>query len=81
MGAESQGDYIKQIREMSVDSAALAIPNLDCDQDRHATYLSLVGALAWCVLAVPAVAMYSAYVRQQASAPKNSHCRGANRLV
>ena len=32
-----QGDYIRQIREMSVDSDALSTPDRDCDRDQHAT--------------------------------------------
>ena len=76
-----QGNYIRQIREMSVDSAALANPETDCDIDQHATYLSLVGALAWCVLTIPAIAVYIAYLQRQVAAPKISNCRDANRLV
>ena len=76
-----QGNYIRQVREMTVDSAALANPETDCDKDQHATYLSLVGALAWCVLTIPAIAVYIAYLQRQVAAPKISHCRDANRLV
>ena len=45
-----QGNYIRQIREMSVDADALSTPDRDCDRDQHSTYLSWVGALAWTVL-------------------------------
>ena len=76
-----QGNYIRQIREMSVDSSALAVPETDCDIDQHATYLSLVGALAWCVLTIPAIAVYIAFLQRQVAAPKIGHCRDANRLV
>ena len=76
-----QGNYIRQVREMSIDSAALSDLNRDCDRDQHATYLSLVGALAWTVLTIPAVAVYIAFLQRQTATPKICHCRDANRLV
>ena len=76
-----QGNYIRQIREMSVDSTALAKPDTDCEKNQHATYLSIVGALAWGVLTIPAIAVYIAYLQRQVAAPKLRHCRDASRLV
>ena len=67
-----QGNYIKQIREMSLDSHALA--NLDsvANVDQHATYMSLVGALAWCVLTIPAIAAYISYLQRHICGPNIS---------
>ena len=76
-----QGNYIKQMREMSLDSHALANVDVQVTLDQHATYMSLVGALAWCVLTIPAFAVYISYLQRHVCGPNISHCRDANRLV
>ena len=50
-----QQHYIPQIKEIPVDAKALVPDEQDCDEDLKQLFMSLVGALAWLTLTMPAI--------------------------
>jgi hypothetical protein len=76
-----QHHYVKQLREISEvefsmeEGTALASPAM------HATYQSLVGALAWLTLTMVPIAVYVAWLQRQTKAPTYGNIRNANRLL
>ena len=55
-----QQHYIPQIKEIPVDTKALAPDEEPADEDLGQLFMSLVGALAWLILTIPAIAIYDA---------------------
>ena len=43
--------------------------------------MSLVGALAWLIITMPAICVYVAFLQRQSKAPTVGHIRMANRLL
>ena len=76
-----QGHYVPQIKEIPCDLKALASDETLADEDMSAMFMSLVGALAWLVLTMPAICVYVAFLQRQLKAPTVGHIRMANRLL
>ena len=49
-------------------------------EDLGQLFMSLVGALAWLILTIPAISIYVAYLQRQTKCPNMGHIRRANRL-
>ena len=47
-----------QIKEIPIAGHALQKDEAEADEDLRALYMSLVGALAWLVLTIPAICIY-----------------------
>ncbi len=76
-----QDHYVRQLRPMSLDEVAMVDDDDDASPAFKATFLSIVGGLAWCLLTCPAVAVYVSYLQRQMKEPKVKHLRDANRVV
>ena len=76
-----QGHYVPQIKEIPCDLKALVSDETLADEDMAALYMSLVGALAWLVLTMPAICVYVAYLQRHTKAPTLGHVRRGNRLL
>ena len=50
-----QAHYVPQIKEIPCDLKALVSDDTPADEDMTAMFMSLVGALAWLVLTMPAI--------------------------
>ena len=51
------------------------------DEDMRQLYMSLVGALAWLIMTMPAICIYVAFLQRHTQAPSLGHVRRANRLL
>ena len=51
------------------------------DEDMKQLYMSLVGAMAWLIMTMPAVCIYVAFLQRQTQSPTLGHVRRANRLL
>ena len=76
-----QQHYIPQIMEIPVDAKALVPDEHACDEDLTQLFMSLVGALAWLTLTMPAISIYVAFLQRPCKAPVLGHVRRANRLL
>ena len=76
-----QGHYVPQIKEIPCDLKALVSDETPADEDMTAMFMSLVGALAWLVLTMPAICVYVAYLQRHTKAPTLGHVRRGNRLL
>ena len=76
-----QQHYVPQINAIPVDTRALVPDDTPADDDEKQLYMSLVGALAWLILTMPAICIYVAYLQRQCQAPTIGHVRKANRLL
>ena len=70
-----------QIKEIPCDLKALVSNETLADEDMTALFMSLVGALAWLVLTMPAICVYVAYLQRHTKAPTLGHVRRGNRLL
>ena len=50
------------------------------DEDMKQLYMSLVGAIAWLIMTIPAICIYAAFLQRQTQPPNLGHLRRANRL-
>ena len=76
-----QQHYLPQIKEIPADKKALVPDEEPADDDLGQLYMSLVGALAWLILTIPAISIYVAYLQRQTKAPNMGHIRRANRIL
>ena len=76
-----QQHYVPHIGEIELDSIAFARDEDSADDDVRQLYMSLVGALAWLILSVPAICVYVAFLQRHGQAPTYGHARLANRLL
>ena len=76
-----QGHYVPQIKEIPCDLKALVGDETPADEDMKAMFMSLVGALAWLVLTMPAICVYVAYLQRHTKEPTLGHVRRGNRLL
>ena len=76
-----QCHYVPQIKEIPCDLKALVSDETLADEDMTALYMSLVGALAWLVLTMPAICVYVAYLQRHTKAPTLGRVRRGNRLL
>jgi hypothetical protein len=74
-----QQHYVPQIKEIAIGDRHLA-DDVEADDDMRQLYMSLVGALAWLILTMPAVCVYVAFLQRHTKAPTVGHVRSANRL-
>jgi len=72
---------VPQITEIFCDLNALVSDDTPADEDMTAMFMSLVGALAWLVLTMPAICVYVAYLQRHTKAPTLGHVRRGNRLL
>ena len=70
-----------QVKEIPCDLKALVSDDEPADEDMAAMFMSLVGALAWLVLTIPAICVYVAYLQRHTKAPTLGHVRRGNRLL
>ena len=75
-----QQHYVPQIKEIALGGRHLADDD-EADEDLKQLYMSLVGALAWLILTMPAVCVYVASLQRHTKAPTVGHVRNANRLL
>lgn len=64
-----QQHYVPQINQIELDSIAFARDEDPADDDVRQLYMSLVGALAWLILSVPAICVYVAFLQRHGQAP------------
>ena len=64
-----------------MDTKALVPDEQAADEDLTQMFMSLVGALAWLTLTMPAICIYVAFLQRQCKAPTLGHVRRANRLL
>ena len=76
-----QQHYVPQISEILVDSKTFTSDDEKADEDLRALFMSLVGALAWLILTMPAICIYVAFLQRQCQSPSVGHVRKANRLL
>ena len=76
-----QQHYLPQIKEIPADAKALVHDDEPADEDLGQLYMSLVGALAWLILTIPATSIYVAFLQRQTKSPLMGHIRRANRLL
>ena len=70
-----QQHYLPQIKEIPCDLKALVGDEVPADEDMKAMFMSLVGALAWLVLTMPAICVYVAYLQRHTKEPTLGHVR------
>ena len=75
-----QQHYVPQIKEITIGDKQLSDGD-EADEDLKQLYMSLVGALAWLILTMPAVCVYVAYLQRHTKAPTIGHVKSANRLL
>ena len=76
-----QQHYVPHINHIELDSIAFARDEDPADDDVRQLYMSLVRALAWLILSVPAICVYVACLPRHGQAPTYGHARLANRLL
>ena len=76
-----QQHYAPQINEIPVDLKALVPDEHPADEDMKQLYMSLVGAVAWLIMTMPAICIYVAFLQRQTQSPNLGHVRRANRLL
>ena len=76
-----QGHDVPQMKETPCDLKALVSDDTPADEGMTAMFMSLVGALAWLVLTIPAICVYVAYLQRHTKAPTMGHVRRGNRLL
>ena len=76
-----QKHYVPQTNAISADSKSFASDDEAADDDLRHFFMSLVGALAWLILTMPAICVYVAFLQRQAKAPTVGHIITANRLL
>ena len=76
-----QQHYVPQIKEIPIAGNALQRDEEVADEDLRALFMSIVGALAWLVLTIPAICIYVSYLQRHTQAPTLKHVRDANRLL
>ena len=64
-----------------MDTKAFVPDEQAADGDLTQLFMSLVGALAWLTLTMPAICIYVAFLQRQCKAPTIGHVRRANRLL
>ena len=75
-----QQHYVPQINAISIDSQHFRRDEELADDDTRQLFMSLVGALAWLILTMPAICVYVAFLQRHAKEPTYGHVRLANRL-
>ena len=76
-----QQHYVPQINEIPVDTKAMVPDEQLADDDMKHLFMSLVGAMTWLILTMPAICIYVAYLQRQTQSPTLGHVRRANRLL
>ena len=76
-----QQHYVGQIKAIPVGRQAFEHDAKAADNDMKQLYMSLVGALAWLVLTMPAICIYVAALQRSTQAPTLKHVKDANRLL
>ena len=75
-----QQHYVPQINEIPCDGKALVPDEHPADDDMRQLFMSLVGAMAWLIMTIPAICIYVAFLQRQTQSPTLGHVRRANRL-
>ena len=76
-----QQHYVGQIKAIPIGRQAFENDAKAADDDMKQLYMSLVGALAWLVLTMPAICIYVAALQRSTQAPTLKHVKDANRLL
>ena len=76
-----QQHYVPQIKDITISGVHSADDEEEADEDMKQLYMSLVGALAWLILTMPAICVYVAFLQRHTKAPTVGHVEGANRLL
>ena len=76
-----QQHYVGQIKAIPIGRQAFENDDKAADDDMKQLYMSLVGALAWLVLTIPAICIYVAALQRSTQAPTLKHVKDANRLL
>ena len=76
-----QQHYVGQIKAIPIGGRTFAKDDEAADDDMKQLYMSLVGALAWLVLTIPAICIYVAALQRHTQAPTLKHVKDANRLL
>ena len=76
-----QQHYVPQINEIALESKHFVCDEDKADDDLRQLFMSLVGALAWLILTMPAICIYVAFLQRHAKEPMIGHIRQANRLL
>ena len=72
-----QQHYVPQINSISLDSKSFVRDEETADSDSRQLFMSLVGALAWLILTMPAICVYVAFLQRHAKEPTVGHIRFA----
>ena len=76
-----QQGYVKQLKEINEATFAMKADTEIVSEYDHWLYRSLVGAVAWLTLTMPAICVFVAYLQRQCSTPTCGDVRKANRLL
>ena len=76
-----QQHYVPQINEIPCDMKAVVPDEHPADDDMRQLYMSLVGAMAWLIMTMPAICIYVAFLQRQTQSPTLGHVRRANRVL
>lgn len=75
-----QQHYVPQVKEIMISGMPSGNEE-ETDDDMRQLYMSLVGALAWLILTMPAICVYVAFLQRHTQKPTVGHVMSANRLL
>lgn len=74
----NQKHDVPQMNSIEIDSVVFAREEQLADNDVRQLHMSLVGALAWLILTMPAICVYVAFLQRHTQAPTVGHVKLAN---
>ena len=73
--------HVPHINAFAVNSNTFPSDDVPVDDDLRQLYMSLVGALAWLILTMPAIRVYVTFLQRHGKAPTTGHVLLASRLL
>ena len=76
-----QQHCVPQILKIDESRFAFAADETDATEAGQSAYMSIVGALAWLLVTIPAIGIFVAYLQRHGKKPAVHHLKKANRLL